>query len=128
MSPTITPHRTDRALKLALRLIGLFMMFGFYTMTLVWPSGWTWQPPQPMYLQMIIGVYAVLGVFLLLAARDPARHTSLIQFTAWSSVVHAVIMAIHALRDRSQISHLWGDVPALLIAAIVLFVLAPRSS
>ena len=127
LSPTITPPKTDRALKLALRGIGLFMVFGFYPLTVVWPSGWAWQPPNPMYLHMLIGIYAVLGLFLLMAAREPARHVSLIYFTIWSSVVHSAVMAVHALHDRSQISHLWGDVPALLIAAIVLFVLAPRT-
>ena len=45
------------------------------------------------YLQMICGIYAVLGIFLIAAARNPAENRSLISFTIWSSVVHAAIMA-----------------------------------
>lgn len=77
---------------------------------------------------MILGVYATLGVFLLLAARDPLAHRSLIWFTVWSSVVHAVIMAVQAFTDAAERGHLVGDVPALLIVAIVLAALTPREA
>ena len=76
---------------------------------------------------MILGVYATLGVFLLIAARHPLDHLSLIWFTVWSSVVHAVIMAGQAFVDSEQHGHLLGDVPALFIVAAVLAVLTPRS-
>jgi hypothetical protein len=74
---------------------------------------------------MIFGIYATLGVFLLLAARDPLRNASLIWFTVWSSVVHAGIMAAQAIAYPEHRGHLMGDVPALLIVAIVLAVLMP---
>jgi hypothetical protein len=74
---------------------------------------------------MIIGVYATLGVFLLLASRNPAEHRSLIWFTVWSSVVHAGVMAVHAYTDAGQMGHLWGDVAALVLVAVVLGALAP---
>jgi len=76
---------------------------------------------------MIIGVYATLGVFLLIAARNPYAHKSLIWFTVWSSVVHAAIMAVQALSDPAERGHLVGDVPALILVAIVLAVLTPRA-
>jgi hypothetical protein len=69
---------------------------------------------------MIVGIYATLGVFLLNAARNPATHLSLIWFAVWSSVVHATIMAVQSLTSEHQLGHLWGDVPALLLVAIVL--------
>ena len=117
----------SRLLRPALILLGLLCLVGFYPLTVYWPSGWSWLPPQPMYLQMIIGVYAVLGVFLLRAARDPLAHLSLIWFTVWSSVAHAGVMAYHAIEDPAQRGHLWGDVPALLLMAAVLGVLTPRT-
>jgi hypothetical protein len=64
---------------------------------------------------MIVGVYATLGVFLLIASRNPQAHRSLIWFTVWSSVVHAVIMAAQAIADAAERGHLVGDVPALLV-------------
>lgn len=62
------------------------------------------------YLMMIIGVYATLGVFLLLASRDPYAHKSLIWFTVCSSVVHAAIMGVQSFNDPMERGHLLGDV------------------
>ncbi len=76
---------------------------------------------------MILGVYATLGVFLLIAVREPLEHRSLIWFTVWSSVVHAGIMAVQSLKDPMERGHLLGDVSALLIVAIVLAALTPRA-
>jgi hypothetical protein len=61
---------------------------------------------------MIIGIYATLGVFLLIAARNPLAHRSLIWFTVVSSVVHAAIMSLQAVVDPAERGHLWGDVAA----------------
>lgn len=72
--------------------------------------------------------YATLGVFLLVAARDPLAHRSLIWFTVWSSVVHALIMAGQAVADSAERGHLLGDVPALLVVAVVLAALTPRGA
>jgi hypothetical protein len=123
------PDRT-KYLRLALRLVGVTFIVGIYTFVMVWPSGWSWHSGQshhlPHYLQMILGVYATLGVFLLIASRNPLAHLSLIWFTVWSSVVHAGIMAAQALANSDQRGHLWGDVPALLVVAAVLAVLTPR--
>jgi hypothetical protein len=116
----------QRILRLALVLVGLTFIFGIYPLGLVWPSGWTWGHGHSHYLMMIIGVYATLGVFLLVASRDPSGHRSLIWFTVWSSVVHAVIMALQALTDASERGHLVGDVPALILVAVVLAALMPR--
>jgi len=120
----------SKYLRAALVLVGLTFMFGIYTFVIVWPSGWSWHAGPshhlPHYLQMILGVYATLGVFLLIASRNPLAHLSLIWFTIWSSVVHAGIMAAQALTNPDQIGHLWGDVPALLVVAAVLAFLTPR--
>jgi hypothetical protein len=77
---------------------------------------------------MILGVYATLGVFLLIASQKPLAHLSLIWFTVWSSVVHAGIMAAQALANPEHIAHLWGDVPALLVVAAVLAFLTRRAT
>jgi hypothetical protein len=120
------PQRAQ-LLRVVLIVVGLIFTFGIYPLGVVWPTGWTWGQGHSHYLLMIIGVYATLGIFLLIASRNPAAHTSLIWFTVWSSVVHAVIMAGQALRDDAERGHLLGDVPALLIVAIALAALAPRA-
>jgi hypothetical protein len=64
----------ERALQIVLVLVGLIFLVGVYPlMMFLWPSGWRWQPHQPEYEQMILGVYSTLGVFLLIAARRPPR-------------------------------------------------------
>jgi hypothetical protein len=110
----------------ALVLFGVIFMVGIITLNRIWPAGWAWQPEQPAYLQMILAIYFTLGVFLLFAARDPARHLSLIWFTVWSSLAHAAVMALHSFTDEGQMGHLWGDVAALVLVAVVLTVLVKK--
>jgi len=62
---------------------------------------------------MIVGIYATLGAFLILAANDPLANRSLIWFTIWSSIVHAGIILVQALMDETDRANLFGDIPAL---------------
>lgn len=116
-------------LRIALIVIGLVFIFGLWPLTMIWPSGWAWHAEgRSYYLEMILAIYATLGVFLILAARDPLAHRSIIWFTVWSSIVHAVVMAVQSFDHPDNIGHLWGDVLALLLVAAVLAVLTPRGS
>jgi len=119
----------NKYLRIALLLVGLIFIVGIYPLTILWPSGWAWHTAgHSDYLQMILGIYATLGVFLVIASRNPMQHRSLIWFTVWSSVVHGAIMAAQALANREQIGHLWGDVLALFVVAAVLAALTPKSA
>lgn len=114
-------------LSMALYVFGAIFVVGiFVMMTWVWPSGWGWTPRQPEYEQMIVGVYATLGIFLILAAKDPLSHRSLIWFTVWSSIVHGGIMLVQAIVDQTDRTNLLGDIPALFLVAGVLWYLMPR--
>lgn len=116
-------------LKIALYVFGTVFIVGVPAMMMwIWPSGWSWSPPQPEYEQMIMGMYATLGVFLILAAKDPLAHKSLIWFTIWSSIVHGGIMLIQAVVDETERANLLGDVPALFLVAIVLWYLMPKKA
>jgi hypothetical protein len=112
-------------LRVALVIAGLACL-ALYPLMVLWPSGWTWHVGHSDYPMMIVGIYATLGAFLILAARDPIANLSLIWFTVWSSVVHGGIMTFQALTEPGQMGHLAGDVPALFIGAAALAVLAPR--
>jgi len=108
-------------LKVALAVFGTAFLL-IYPLAIVWPSGWAWHagaPQDSQYFMMIVGVYATLGVFLLMAARNPQEHRSLIWFAVWSSVVHGAIMAMQSMPAEHR-WHLLGDVPALFLVAIVL--------
>lgn len=116
-------------LKIALLIIGIVFVIGIYPLTIAWPSGWSWHTEGvSLYLQMILGIYATLGIFLIIAARNPLQHLSLIWFTVWSSLVHGTIMAVQSYIYPEHIAHLLGDVPALYLIAIILGVLTPREN
>jgi hypothetical protein len=118
-----------KLLQVTLAVFGVIFLL-VYPLALVWPSGWAWHdgaPHESQYFMMIVGIYATLGVFLLNAARKPLANLSLIWFTVWSSVVHAVIMAVQSFGHGDHMGHLWGDVPALLLVAIVLSALVLSS-
>ena len=110
-------------LRIALIVVGLTYTFGLYPLTVLWPDGFMWMPRQAEYEQMILATFAVLGVFLLLASRQPAQHRSLIAFAAWSSLVHGLVMLVQALADPSERANMLGDIPALVVVGIVLLLL-----
>jgi FtsH-binding integral membrane protein len=114
-----------KLLQLALALFGVVALL-LYPLSVVWPSGWAWHsgaPYESQYFMMIVGIYATIGVFLLNAARKPEANLSFIWFAVRSSVVHAAIMAVQSFGHGHHTGHLWGDVPALVLVAVVLAVL-----
>ena len=115
----------ESALRIALVLVGAICL-ALGPLMLVWPAGWRWAPHHAHYEQMMVGIYFTLGVFLIRASRDPARHLDIIWFAVWSSVVHAGIMTVQARSDPAHRGHLLADVPALFLAAAVLGVLTLR--
>lgn len=118
--------KSMRYLRWVLVIVGLIFILGIFPLMMLWPSGWRWQPAQYEYEQMILGIYATLGFFLLGAARNPLGNLSLIWFTVWSSIVHATIMLVQAVYNPIEMTHLLGDIPALYIIAIVLGILTLR--
>jgi len=118
------------ALRIVLIVVGLIAVFAFWPLMILWPSGWAWHNGHSDYPLMIVGIYATLGVFLLIASRDPMKHLSLIRCTVWSSGVHGAIMTwqsfVVGMDGVSHLGHLAGDVPALFIAAAALAFLTPR--
>lgn len=106
----------ERALKVVLVLVGLVFVAGVYPLLLF--------AKQEPALSMMFSLYVTLGVFLLLAVRNPPANRSLIAFTAWSSFAHAVVMGGQAFRNFVQRGELWG-VLALIIVGIFLIALAP---
>jgi Family of unknown function (DUF6632) len=106
----------ERALKAVLVVVGL--IFCALTFPLIM---FVKQEPA---LAMMLSVYVTLGIFLLLASRNPSAHRSLIAFTAWSNFVHAVLMAGQAFASLIARRELIGSV-VLVVIGIALIVLAP---
>jgi hypothetical protein len=118
----------QKLLKIFLVVTGLFFVIGLYPMmNYIAPESWGWGPRQSEYEQMIVIIYATLGVFLILAAKNPSANISLLWFTVWSSITHGGVMLIQALvSDGHEHANLFGDIPALFAVAIVLWYLMPK--
>jgi hypothetical protein len=106
----------ERALKVALVLVGLLFSAAIYPLTMFLRS--------EAGVAMMLSLYVTLGIFLLIAARDPSANRSLIAFTAWSSFAHAAVMAVQAFRNVIPRGELVG-VAALVVIGVTLIVLAP---
>lgn len=113
----------ERALKVVLVLVGLLFSAAIYPVVTSVRSGW--EAHKEDALPMMLSLYFTLGIFLLLAARNPSANRSVIAFAAWSSFAHGAVMAVMAV-------HLANERGNLLIAAFVfgiigtvLIVLAP---
>jgi tryptophan-rich sensory protein len=106
----------ERALRILLVLVGLLFSAGVYPLTMVLR--------QEPALAMMLSLYVTLGIFLLLAARNPSANRSLIAFTTWSSFAHAAVMAVQAYLNLIPRGELLG-VAALVIIGVALIALAP---
>jgi multidrug transporter EmrE-like cation transporter len=93
-----------------LLLVGLLFSAGIYPLVTSVRSGWeaNKEDASPMFLSL----YVTLGIFLLLAARNPSANRSVIAYAAWSSFAHAAVMAVMAV-------HLANERRGLLLAGAV---------
>jgi uncharacterized membrane protein HdeD (DUF308 family) len=111
----------ERALKIVLVLVGLLFLAGVYPVTAS-----LWHANQSMYTEvMMLSLYVALGIFLLIAVRNPSANRSLIAFTAWSSFAHAAVMAVMAFQKADERGELLIAVAVLGIIGVALIVLAP---
>ena len=109
----------ERALKVVLVLVGLLFLAGIYpTLASVWRGEIDGDT-------MMLSLYVTLGVFLLLAVRNPSAHRTLIAFTAWSSFAHGGVMAALAYQNTSERRELLIAVAVLALIGVSLIALAP---
>jgi hypothetical protein len=102
----------ERALKVVLVVVGLLFVATAYPMVML---------RQDEALQMMLSLYVTLGIFLLLAARNPAAYRSVIAFAAWSSFAHAAVMSMQGVYDVAERIHfLAGSAMFVLIGAVLL--------
>ena len=108
--------RRERALKVVLVLLGLLFCAGVYPLALM--------AKEEPALAMMMSLYVTLGIFLLLASRNPSAHRSLIAFAGWSSFAHATVMAVQAYLGFIARRELIGSAVFILIG-VALIALAP---
>ena len=111
----------ERALKILLALVGLLFLAGLYPLIAMLGQA----NPSNYGDQMMLSIYVTLGVFLLLAIRNPSAHRSLIAFTAWSSFAHGAVMAVLAFQHASDHEDFLVGTAVLVVIGVALLVLAP---
>jgi hypothetical protein len=107
----------EHTLKIILVIFGALFVAALYPMVFL--------VRQEPTLQMMLSLYVTLGVFLLLAARNPSAHRSLIAFAAWSSFAHAATMAVQSFFDAAERTHLLLGTLMFVVIALPLLFLAP---
>ncbi len=115
--------KRDRALKILLVLLGLLFMAGIYPIVQSLS-----QTNAADGDTMMLSIYFTLGVFMLLAARNPSAHRSLIAFTAWSSFAHGAVMTVMAMKIPNERRELLIAVGVLIFIGLALIGLAPVKS
>jgi len=113
--------RRERVLKVVLVLVGLLFTASVYPLigSLLHPAD------SDTGDTMMSSIYVALGIFLLIAARNPSAHRSLIAFAAWSSFAHAVAMSILGLEIASQRVGFLAASAVLVVIGLALIGLAP---
>ena len=111
----------ERALKVVLVLVGLLFSAGIYPLTMS-----LWKMNESDYGDdMMLSLYFALGIFLLMAVRNPSANRSLIAFAAWSSFAHGAVMAVLAVHIASERGDLLTAVAVLVLIGVALIALAP---
>ena len=113
----------ERALKVVLVLVGLLFSAGIYPVLTSVRSGW--EANKEEALPMMLSLYVTLGIFLLLAARNPSANRSVIAFAAWSSFAHAAVMAVMAVHLASERGGLLGAAAVFSVIGLALIALTP---
>jgi uncharacterized membrane protein YoaK (UPF0700 family) len=113
----------ERALKVVLVLVGLLFSAAIYPVTMS-----LWKMNESDYGdQMMLSLYFALGIFLLMAVRNPSANRSLIAFAAWSSFAHGAVMAVLAVHLANERRDLLSAVAVLVIIGVALIALAPAT-
>jgi hypothetical protein len=113
----------ERALKVLLVLVGLVFSAGIYPLVTSVRSGW--QAGKEDALPMMLSLYVTLGIFLLIAARNPSANRSVIAFAAWSSFAHGAVMAVMAVHLPNERVGLLGAGAVFSSIGVALIALNP---
>ena len=111
----------ERVLKIVLVLVGLLFSAAIYPVI----GGLMDPAHSDTGDTMMMGLYVALGIFLLIAVRNPSAHRSLIAFAAWSSFAHATVMSLLGIEIVSERVGFLVASALLVVIGVTLIVLAP---
>ena len=96
--------KRQRALQVLLVVVGLlYSSWGYFLFGALWHSSWL--TGHNDVLPMFLSLNTALGVCLLVAVKQPAKHRSLIAYGGWSSLAHALTMTIQSAEAAAHGMH-----------------------
>ena len=114
----------ERALKVVLVVLGLLFAASIYPIVggvlHVNASG------EDHGDTMMLSLYFAMGIFLLMAARNPAAHRSLILFAGWANIAHGTVMGLMSIRLVSERSGFLWAMAMFVGIGVVLLLLSPK--
>ncbi len=129
----ITKDEDMKIISWIMVVLGGSLLVGLPVLFFAFPAGFQWgshpaSPYDPLSptVFMLGTMYTALGIVLLRSASDPRKHTSIVDYTILSSRLHGVLMLFQAFFIEHELLHLVGDVPMLLLVALVLMVFHPN--
>ena len=116
----------ERLTQIVLVIVGLLNLSLIYFLFLdLWHSAWLLDGKsefEPMFMSFFIPI----GVFLLMAARRPSQHRSMIALAAWLHISHGSVMAIQTAESWMHGGHReYADVILFVGIGVVLLALLP---
>ena len=120
--------KRERVTQIVLVIVGLLNLALIYFLFRdLWHSSWLLDGKneiEPMFLSFFVPV----GVFLLVAARRPSEHRSMIALVAWWNISHGAVMAIQTVEAWTHGIHRnFADVIIALVIGVVLLAILPAN-
>lgn len=116
----------QRALKVLLVVAGLLFLAGIWVV--IGGVRHAGAPGEDSGDTMMFSIYFTLGLFLLMAVRNPAAHRSLIIFAGWANIAHGAVMALMSIRMVSERSDLLGAAAGFGAIGLALVILSPTKA
>ena len=110
--------RRERLLKIVLVLTGAIFLAGSFPLVMFFS--------RDPGVAMIMSIYVTMGIFLLLAVRNPAANRTLIAFVGWANIAHAAVMALQEYRHVIEPRELPGIALFFVIGVLLITLLPAR--
>ena len=110
--------KRERALKVVVVVVGLLYSFwGFILFDNLWHVKWLSGHSDVM--PMFLSLNTALGVCLLVAVNQPAKHRLMIAYGAWSSLAHGITMTIMSAQAVAHGMHRKDSPQDIVIMGVI---------
>jgi hypothetical protein len=116
---------------MTIAIFGLLCMAFLFKIPAFNPGGslhWMiWDDLYGHVAPMLVVIYMVWGVYYLVAAKDPVKHLSFLNFSMWANLFHGLLMIPMALNQSMYHTKFLTDIPFILALSIAIYVWKPTA-